>query len=108
MKIEIEVMDRIDIIKMLEEIIDSIDSVGSVHPFDYYDDIDRAITTLKHCKFAGEEEVNDPPGKKDRPNGKWKIDIGCCECSKCGWLITAGDEEIDNYCPHCGAYMREW
>ena len=53
MKIEIEVMDRIDIIKMLEELIDP--DLGA-DPFDYYDDIDRAITTLRHCRFEGEGE----------------------------------------------------
>ena len=43
---------------------------------------------------------------ESRPKGEWKKDIGCCECSNCGWIVTAGDEEINNYCPHCGADMR--
>lgn len=43
---------------------------------------------------------------ESRPKGKWQKDIGCFECSNCGWIITAGEEEINNYCPHCGADMR--
>lgn len=50
------------------------------------------------------------PTIESRPKGKWKIEEGsiplCCECSICGWIISAGENEENNYCPHCGADMR--
>lgn len=47
---------------------------------------------------------------ESRPKGEWIKYEGsvplCFECSVCGWIISAGGEEENNYCPHCGAYMR--
>lgn len=61
---------------------------------------------LRIQKDIFDDIVDVQPTIESRPKGKWLKDIGCFECSNCGWIITAGDEEINNYCPHCGSYMR--
>lgn len=50
----------------------------------------------------------------ERKKGKWLIAEGACEpdymeCSNCKWITEYynGLEEEWNYCPHCGADMRE-
>ena len=53
------------------------------------------------------------PAADVRPvkRGKWmpKNEIGdCCyQCSDCGFVRDAYILDIGNYCPNCGAYMRE-
>ena len=55
--------------------------------------------------------------KEQRPRGEWKpykdsdyCDDGYLLCTKCNWRFSFGAYRIlqdDNYCPHCGAYMRK-
>ena len=60
------------------------------------------------CKYYLEitEALRIAMKNQGRPTGEWIMDVGVGECSHCRWLITEGDEEINNYCPHCGADMR--
>lgn len=47
--------------------------------------------------------------KQTRPKGKWKYTgmgwFVVCNCSECGFQIDA--DEANNFCPYCGADMRE-
>lgn len=51
------------------------------------------------------EEIDNAP-TVGRPQGEWELceDTYFSKCSICGsiWL----NEECNNYCPTCGAYMR--
>ena len=51
-------------------------------------------------------QINSAPTVEEKPHGKWLLceDSDFSKCSICGviWL----NEECNNYCPKCGAYMR--
>lgn len=57
------------------------------------DELERRIETLK----------------RKSPTGKWRKEYTGCMydvCSECGQKVTSGYFEF-NYCPNCGAYMKE-
>ena len=73
-------------------------------------------------KTACQEEVKRLPAADVQPvrRGKWVIvdqkDTACLvECDQCGMHYIVGNDVFDewlasenrNYCPKCGAYMRE-
>lgn len=49
--------------------------------------------------------------KDERPQGKWLIDGHHIRCNRCNEYICntdrEGNEIPDNFCPNCGADMRE-
>lgn len=78
----------------------AIDAIGEVHPLDYNA---QAIKTRIESL---------PSAQTMRKKGRWKrrlVDSGFnadWHCSECGWE-TAIEEHGYNYCPNCGADMRE-
>ena len=77
-----------------------------------------AGNTLQYINSAEYElimlEVDEAPAidpEKLRPKGKWVYNKdGVCQCSFCrNDAMTEGDyrQVPSNYCPNCGAYMRE-
>ena len=73
---------------------------------------DRLIAkiTLSDEQMEEIRDIKRQMEKLKRKKGEWIKDEGsvplCFECSVCGWIISAGFEEENNYCPHCGADMR--
>lgn len=46
-----------------------------------------------------------PPAQPERIRGRWTRDNACSECGCQPWF--SGDIHNYNFCPHCGADMRE-
>ena len=73
------------------------------------------ISALASCGCTGEQmaAIRNVPAavtKKTEHSGTWHREMTCrvprlyrYECSECGME----NEGPDNYCPNCGAYMRE-
>lgn len=72
--------------------------------------INCTLNGTKQCKTCVINLICDrldlQPTIEERPHGKWLLceDSYFSRCSICGdiWL----NEECNNYCPKCGAYMR--
>ena len=72
-----------------------------------------AYNTALNCYHAIEELL---PIEVERKTGRWEyaITLKARMCSECGYFIRVNWDEDDerseflpNFCPHCGADMRE-
>lgn len=61
------------------------------------------VACCPHNDFV--DLLEDAPTVEERPQGEWVEDMHDCyyHCSVCGHA----NEEADNFCPSCGADMRE-
>ncbi len=58
------------------------------------------------CRLIENEVINKlPPAQPKRIRGRWTRDNACSECGCQPWF--SGDIHNYNFCPHCGADMRE-
>ena len=65
-----------------------------------------AITALE--LFGNSEQL--PSAQPERKTGKWiKFNNSCTiRCNQCGQEMTSlCDIKLPNYCPSCGAYMKD-
>lgn len=65
---------------------------------------DKSVTPNDIMRF--------PSAQPMRKKGKWErhgkgLD-GYWECTNCQYASDMFDARQYNYCPNCGAYMREW
>ena len=56
-------------------------------------------------EFAEDAIRKLPPAQPERIRGRWTRDNACSECGCQPWF--SGDIHNYNFCPHCGADMRE-
>lgn len=70
--------------------------------------------TKKYCYPCKEilKEIDDAPTIEERKTGKWINNIHDIPiCDQCGYMTpydrAIDDYEYGNYCPNCGADMRE-
>lgn len=82
---------------------------------------EEAIKILSNATFSDEWQGNEELTtaylmaiealKDERPHGKWIIDGHHIRCDRCNEYICNTDREgnkiPDNFCPNCGADMRE-
>ena len=78
-------------IKILHEALDAADQIADV-PFGVYQNYRDKMNEL-------------PPAQPERIRGRWTRDNACSECGCQPWF--SGDIHNYNFCPHCGADMRE-
>ena len=94
---------------------DALKSALEIEQYNDYDDLLRTerlidnAPTIKAFTLADIEEQYRKgleKGLEERPHGEWKCNRFGIQCSNCGLIRNAVPYEM-NFCPNCGADMRE-
>lgn len=60
---------------------------------------------VDHCMY---HVIHAPTIEPERKTGRWIYDGDCYKCNKCGAAYNWwADSQTSNYCPNCGADMKE-
>ena len=80
---------------------DLISRQAAIEAIDSFNVFESRSDQIKLEQMIGEL----PPVQPERIKGRWTRDNACSECGCQPWF--SGDIHNYNFCPHCGADMRE-